>query len=266
MGRIVTTSGPSFGERLRSWRELRGMSQLQLASAANISSRHLSFLETGRSQPSREMLARLATQLGVPQNDRDALLLAAGFAPTSLRPTLPDDDLTPDQYRQLRDILAGHEPMPAFAMDARWNLIDANAGMALLFDHARPGQLRPPVNMLRFTLHRDGLAPRIINLPKWRASILGQLRRRVMTTGDPFLTDLYDELLWDGDPVSGDLASVDVGLPLRLARDGRELSLISTVMTFGMPGTDQLCGIVLKLFLPADRETAEVLYSSSVTT
>lgn len=250
------------GELLRQWRERRRLSQLELSNQAEISTRHLSFLETGRSQPSREMILRLADRLDVPLRERNHLLLAAGFAPVYAQAALDAPQLAPVR-QALRRILAAHEPYPAVVVDGGWNLVEANASVGVLTAGAAPDLLRPPVNVLRLSLYPDGLAGRIANLGEWRAHLLGRLRRQVAVTADEELADLYEELraLPCADPVPD--AEVpgpgEVAVPLRLRHGGRELSFLSTVATFGTPLDITVAELAIESFYPADPATAEAL-------
>ena len=181
------------GELLRGWRQRRRLSQLDLALEAEISSRHLSFLETGRSQPSRDMLLHLAERLDVPLRERNVLLTAAGYAPVFAERALTDPALQAAR-KAVELVLKGHEPFPALAVDRHWTLVAANAAVAPLLAGADPALLAPPVNVLRLSLHPNGLAPRIENLREWRAHLLERLRRQVELTADPVLAALMDEL------------------------------------------------------------------------
>ena len=181
------------GELLRQWRQRRRLSQLELANQAEISTRHLSFVETGRSAPSREMLLHLVERLEVPLRERNLLLLAAGFAPVYAQ-TAWDAPQLEVVRAAVRQVLTAHEPYPAVAVDRAWTLVAANASVTLLTDGVAPELLAPPANALRISLHPDGMAGRILNLGEWRARLLGRLRRQVALTGDPQLTQLHDEL------------------------------------------------------------------------
>src|SRR5215213_10129179 len=181
------------GELLRQWRERRRRSQLDLALDAEVSTRHLSFVETGRSAPSREMVLRLAEQLELPLRERNRLLLAAGYAPVYSESSLDADQMTAVRAA-LRQVLAGHEPYPALVVDRSWNLVEANRSIALFTAGLPPELLAPPTNVLRASLHPDGMARRIVNLGEWRAHLLGRLRRQVAVTGDAALAELYAEL------------------------------------------------------------------------
>jgi transcriptional regulator with XRE-family HTH domain len=255
------------GALLRRWRERRRMSQLDLACEAEISTRHLSFLETGRSQPSREMVLRLAEQLEVPLRERNVLLAAAGFAPAFSERPLSDPSLqAPREAVDL--VLAGHEPNPALAIDRRWTLLASNRAVAPLLAGVDPALLQPPVNVLRLSLSPAGLAPRIANLAEWRAHLLARLRRQIEATADPFLEELLRELRSypgaGGSPSAGDEAGpggeyAGVVVPFRLVTERGALSLFSTTTVFGTPMDITLEELALESFFPADAATAEAL-------
>lgn len=254
------------GELLRQWRLRRRMSQLDLACEAEISTRHLSFLETGRSQPSREMLLRLAEWLDVPLRERNAMLLAAGYAPVFSERPLADPSMEAARGAVER-ILAGHEPYPAMAVDRHWNLVMANAVVPRLMAGVEdPSLVQPPVNVLRLSLHPKGLAPRIANLGQWRAHLLARLHRQIEASGDPVLRDLHDELRaypgGSGDPQGGEHAFADIGgiaVPLQFVTPAGTLSLISTTTVFGTPVDLTLAELALETFFPADAASAEML-------
>jgi transcriptional regulator with XRE-family HTH domain len=257
---------PTVGQLLRRWRDQRRLSQLELALEADVSTRHLSFLETGRSQPSREMVVRLAEHLDVPLRERNDLLLAAGFAPAYAETEMDDARMTVVRAA-VRQVLAGHEPFPALVVDRHWEMLEANAGVAFLLDGVAPEQLAPPVNALRLSLHPDGLAPRIVNLAEWRAHILDRLRRQVVATADPQLATLLAELrAYPGDdpsaghPVPG---REDIIVPLRLRHDGGELAFMSIVSTFGTPLDITVQELSIEAFFPADAHTAAVLRANA---
>ncbi len=182
-----------FGAHLRHWRTHRRLSQLDLAQEAEVSTRHLSYVETGRAAPSREMVLRLAERLDVPLRERNALLVAAGFAPMYRQRSL-DDPAMAAARRAVDLVLKGHEPFPALAVDRHWNLVAHNALVPLLMAGASPELLKPPINVLRLSLHPDGLAPRIANLAQWRAHLLERLQQQIAATGDAVLQALHDEL------------------------------------------------------------------------
>src|SRR5690606_37097134 len=189
----MNTAQP-FGQLLREWRQRRRLSQLDVATEAEISSKHLSFLETGRSQPSREMLLKLAELLDVPLRERNTMLVAAGFAPVFTERSLDDPGLR--AAREAVDlVLRGHEPYPALAIDRHWTMLASNRAVAPLLEGVSPALLKPPVNVLRLSLHPVGLAPRIVNLSAWRAHLFARLRRQIDVSGDRGLVVLHDELM-----------------------------------------------------------------------
>ncbi len=251
------------GELLRDWRQRRRLSQLDLAIAANISSRHLSFVETGRARPSSEMILHLAEHLDVPLRDRNALLLAGGFAPAYPERGLAAPELHAVQ-RALKRVLAGHEPYPAVVVNRWWELVEANSGIALFTSHVdNASLLEPPVNVLRLSLHPDGMAPRIANLPEWRAHLLTRLHRQAQATGDPRLAALHDEL---GAYPGGEGAPpkpTDVAVPLRYRTDTnagtQELSFLSITAVIGTPMDVTVEELAIESFYPADDETAAAL-------
>lgn len=248
----------AVGGLLREWRQRRRISQLDLALDAGISTRHLSFLETGRSQPSREMVVLLAEQLEVPLRERNALLLAAGFAPLYRERGLDDPDFAAIRAAVAR-ILASHEPFPAVAVDRHWHLVAQNAGVAPLLAGVDPALLTPPVNVLRLSLHPAGLAPRIANLGQWRAHLLERLGRQIAESGDPVLASLRREL--ESFPHEGGEAAEDglasLAVPLQLRTQDRTLSFIGTTMVFGAPRDIGLAELAIEAFLPADAATAD---------
>jgi transcriptional regulator with XRE-family HTH domain len=252
------------GSLLREWRQRRRMSQLGLALEAEISARHLSFIETGRAQPSREMVLHLSERLDVPLRDRNVLLVAAGYAPVFSEKALSDPALA--AARAAVDlVLKGHEPFPALAVDRHWNLVAANDTIPPLLKGADAALLRPPVNVLRLSLHPDGLAPRIANLAEWRAHLLARLRRQIEVSADKVLVALLDELAALPAPVSKRPIAVSqngfagVAVPFRLVTDGGILSFISTTTVFGTPVDITLSELALEAFFPADAGTAEAL-------
>lgn len=258
----MTPTARSLGDHLREWRQRRRMSQLDLALEADISQRHLSFIESGRSNPSREMLLHLAERLEVPLRDRNPLLLAAGFAPVFAERKLDDPALEPAR-RAIDMVLKGHEPYPAIAIDRHWTLIAANAAIAPLLEAvADPSLLEPPVNVLRLSLHPQGLGPHIVNLAEWRAHLLDRLRQQISVSGDPVLEKLLKELLAypapeaTGEPHT-DLAGIAV--PLRLSTKAGLLSFISTTTVFGTPVDITLSELAIETLFPADEETAAIL-------
>jgi transcriptional regulator with XRE-family HTH domain len=264
----TATSPPPVGELLRTWRVRRRKSQLALALEADISTRHLSFLETGRSTPSREMVLRLAAQLEVPLRDRNTLLLAAGYAPAFRERPLEDPALA-GARQAVELILAAHEPWPALVVDRHWNLVTANAAVAPFLEGVAPRLLQPPLNVLRLTLEPEGLAARIVNLPQWREHLLARLDRQVEVSRDPVLEALRADLCAYPPPQGGawpDVAGEDhsrVVVPLQVRSDAGTLSFISTTTVFGTPVEVTLSELALETFFPADAKTAEVLRALS---
>ncbi|HEX9462594.1 MAG TPA: helix-turn-helix transcriptional regulator [Alphaproteobacteria bacterium] len=264
----VSFSPRPFGDLLREWRQRRRVSQLDLALDAEISARHLSFVETGRSQPSREMVLRLAERLEVPLRERNQLLVSAGYAPVF--PERPLGDPALQAARKAIDlVLAGHEPYPALAVDRHWNLVSANAAVTRLIADVAAPLMKPPVNVLRLSLHPDGLAPRIANLAEWRAHLLARLRQQIEISADPVLAELLSELSAYKAPASRTPPAVDseyggVVVPFRLHTDGGVLSFISTTTVFGTPVDITLSELALESFFPADAATADALHGERV--
>jgi transcriptional regulator with XRE-family HTH domain len=254
----------AVGDLFREWRRRRGVSQLGLALKADISARHLSFVETGRSQPSREMVLRLAEQLEVPLRQRNDLLLAAGYAPAFRERPLDHPALA--SARQAIDrLLAGHEPYPALAVDRHWNLVAANRAVAPLLVGVAPALLQPPVNVMRLALHPEALAPRILNFSEWQAHVFHRLRHQIEVTGDRVLLDLQQELRGYAAPRGGrgtppSTSDSTVLVPLRLATSAGTLSLISTTVVFGTPLDVTLSELALETFFPADEDSAALLW------
>ncbi|MBK3627333.1 helix-turn-helix transcriptional regulator [Streptomyces sp. MBT49] len=261
------------GPLLRAWRERRRMSQLDLALRADSSARHISFVETGRSRPSEEMVLRLAEHLDVPVRERNALLLAAGHAPRY--PQTPLDDPALDALRDgLERLLRGYEPYPALVMDARYDVVAANRGIAMLLDGVPDSLLEPPLNAMRLTLHPRGLAPRIHNLREWRGHLLAQMERQIALYRSAPLRELYEEVAaypvpqdrpGTGDhPADGAADPVPYfALPMRIEHEGRVLSFISSVSTFNTPMDVTVAELAIETFLPADPATVKYLRTLS---
>jgi len=253
-----------FGVHLRHWRTRRRLSQLDLAQEAEVSTRHLSYVETGRAAPSREMVLRLAERLDVPLRERNALLVAAGFAPMYRQRSL-DDPAMAAARRAVDLVLKGHEPFPALAVDRHWNLVAHNALVPMLMAGAAPELVTAPVNVLRLSLHPDGLAPRIANLAQWRAHLLERLQQQIAATGDAVLQALHDELeAYPTPQVSHDTPAVETELsgvvvPFQLATPNGVLSFISTTTIFGTPVDVTLQELAVESFFPADAQTAAAL-------
>ncbi len=262
----MTTLAPArpLGDFLREWRRRRRMSQLDLALEAEISQRHLSFLESGRAAPSRDMLLHLAERLEVPLRERNPMLLAAGFAPVFAERKLDDPALQPAR-RAIDMVLKGHEPFPALAVDRHWTLVAANAAVApLLADVGDRSLIEGPVNVLRLSLHPQGLAPHIANLFEWRSHLLERLRQQIAATGDRVLRALLEEL--SGYPVPEDTPKAaakhdyaGIAVPMDLRTEAGLLSFISTTTVFGTPVDVTLSELAVESFFPANDETARLL-------
>lgn len=249
------------GAMIREWRQRRRMSQLDLALEAEISQRHLSFLESGRSSPSREMVLKLADRLSVPLRQRNDLLAAAGFAPAYGERVLGHPSLKP-ALAAVERLLKAHEPYPAIAVDKGWNMVLANRSIAPFVERIQePALLKPPVNVLRLSLHPRGLARHILNLGEWRTHLIERLRMQIGAVADPELEALEKELsAYPAPPPRGTWdAAASVAMPLRLRMDGRTLNFISAITVFGTPLDITLSELAIESFFPADDETADHL-------
>lgn len=266
--RGMDTKHTTVGDHLRHWRRQRRLSQLDLACDAGISARHLSFIETGRAQPSAELLLRLAEQLEIPLRNRNGMLLAAGYAPRYQERALEHQAM--QQARgAIEAILQAHEPYPALAVDGHWHMLMANRALAPLLRGVDPDLLQGQVNALRLSLHPRGVAPAIVNLKQWRAHLLHRLAHQAQQTADPFLAALLEELTGYPDENAFSAAegeahgAIDaIAVPLRLhapGAPGDRLSLISTTMVFGTPQDITLAELAVETFLPADAASAEAL-------
>jgi transcriptional regulator with XRE-family HTH domain len=245
------------GDHLREWRQRRHLSQLDLAGDAEISARHLSFVETGRAAPSRDMVLRLAERLEVPLRERNVLLVAAGFAPAFPQRALDDPVLKPARAA-IDLVLRAHEPNPALAVDRHWNLVSANRMVTPLLEGISPDMLAPPLNVMRLSFHPRGLAPRTVNLAEWCGHLLERLHRQCESTADPELIRLHDELRTYPIPARSAPPLADsVALPFRMRFGDEVLSFISTTMIFGTPVDITLSELALETFFPADDLTAE---------
>ncbi|MFG1920414.1 helix-turn-helix domain-containing protein [Cryptosporangium sp. NPDC048952] len=256
------TRQPAVGELLRGWRERRRLTQLSLSLQADVSARHLSFIETGRSRPTSEMILRLCEELDVPLRERNALLLAGGYAPA-----FPDhglDDPSLDAVRSaLRQVLEGHAPNPAIVIDQHWNLVDANSGLQVFAESVSADLLEPPINVLRLSLHPNGMAPHIVNLGEWRAHLLTRLERQVTQTGDRAAAALHAELAAYPGGLDSEATPQphDVVVPLRYRHADQELSFLSMTAVFGTPLDVTVAELAIESFYPADAATAKFLRS-----
>ncbi|MFI7346219.1 helix-turn-helix domain-containing protein [Streptomyces sp. NPDC049936] len=266
-GTVPASQG--VGPLLRAWRERRRVSQLELALRADSSARHISFVETGRSRPSEEMVLRLAEHLDVPVRERNALLLAAGYAPHY--PETPLDDPALGALREgMERLIRGYEPYPALVVDGTYQVLAANRGVAMLMDGVAEHLLAPPLNAMRLTLHPEGLAPRIRNLRQWRGHLLEQMERQIALQRSEPLRALYDEVAAypvpdtapgtapDGEP---DEAVPYFALPMRIEHEGRTLSFISSISTFNTPMDVTVAELAIETLLPADPATVKYLHT-----
>ncbi len=249
------------GTLIRQWRTRRGLSQLELSAQTGVSARHTSFIETGRSRPSRELVLRLSDHLEVPIRERNQLLVAAGYAPEFDTAALGDPALA-GVRDAVRIVLDGHGSIPAIVVDRVWNVVESNAAVAILLQDVDPELLQPPVNSMRVAMHPRGMAPRIRNLGQWRASVLDQLRRQVEATGSPELAALHDELVSYPGGVDGGTGD-GVAIPMVLDVDGQLLSFLMTIATFGTPLDVAVSSLVIESFYPADESTARFLAESA---
>jgi transcriptional regulator with XRE-family HTH domain len=251
----------AIGDHLKNWRRQRRLSQLDLALATEISTRHLSFIETGRAAPSREMVLRLADHLDVPLRQRNQMLLAAGFAPVYPERSL-DDPALADIRAVIDRLLTAHEPWPALAIDRHWHMLAANRGVAPLLAGVAPELLQGPINVLRLALHPAGLAPRILNLGEWRHHLLARLGQQIEATADTTLIDLQTELKAYPAPANDAAPETDMLAPavkLRLRSETGVLEFLSATMLFGAPHDVTLAELAIETFLPADETTAAAL-------
>ncbi|MGW0119407.1 helix-turn-helix domain-containing protein [Streptomyces sp. NPDC003327] len=265
MTTVVSDTG--VGPLLRGWREQRRLSQLELALRADSSARHISFVETGRSRPSEDMVLRLAEHLEVPVRERNALLLAAGYAPRYAESPLDAPNLETLRWG-IQQLLDGYEPYPALVVEGTYTVVAANKGIGLLLDGLPEHLLTPPMNAMRITLHPEGLAPRIRNLREWRGHLLAQMDRQIALARSEQLRTLYEEVA--AYPLPEEVGPEDrpdaepypyFALPLRIEHDGRVLSFVSSISTFNTPMDVTVAELAIETFLPADPETVAYLRS-----
>jgi len=257
----MTAEQLAFGILLRRWRERRRMTQIDLALAAESSTRHLSCLETGKARPSPEMIARLAEYLDIPFRDRNALLLSAGFAPAFQERTV--EGLQAAKLAMDR-LLQAHKPYPAFAVDRHWNVVLSNSALPQLYEGCSAELLRPPVNAMRLILHPAGIGPRILNFDAWRAYSLSVLRQQLEVRADPLIRDLHAELAtYPGPPKADTQVSVDnserLVMPLRISTRFGAVSFLNTVTVFGTPNDVTLAELALEMLFPADEQTVDIV-------
>jgi transcriptional regulator with XRE-family HTH domain len=259
---------PVVGNMLRGWRQRQRLSQLGLSARTGVSTRHLSYIETGRSRPSRQMVLYLAEHLNVPLRERNALLLASGYAPVYSHRALEDDSSDMRYVREaIERLLASHDPCPAFVIDRHWDVVARNASTAVLLNDIAPELLVPPVNALRLALHPSGLAPRIVNLAEWSAYLLRRLDHQMLTAADARLAELAGEVRsYPGVAEPGQEAAnpVDrVFVPMHLTNGLHEFRLLNMVATFGTALDVTAAELVIEAFYPADPATAQALDGAS---
>jgi transcriptional regulator with XRE-family HTH domain len=254
---MASQTATGVGPLLREWRQRRHRSQLDLALESGVSARHISFLETGRSNPSREMVIGLASNLEVPLRDRNELLIAAGFAPEYRELAYEDPDLEPVRAA-IDQVLAAHDPYPALVVDRHWEMVTANRGLGLLTEGVAAHLLEPPANALRIALHPEGMAPRVVNFGEWRAHALHRIERQVRLTGEAAMAELYEELAaYPGGEDDAPAPEHDVFMPLIMrGTDGGELRFFSTIATFGTAVDVTVAELSIESFFPADDATA----------
>jgi transcriptional regulator with XRE-family HTH domain len=256
---MLRSTETPVGDQLKTWRKRRHLSQLDLALAAHVSTRHLSFLETGRAQPSREMLLALARQLEIPPREQNTLLLSAGFAPQFAESRMSDQRFD-DARRVIEAILHSHEPYPALAMDRHWNIVLHNRAVEPVLSIVDAQLLQPPVNVLRLSLHPGGLAPRIVNFGEWRAHLLHRLQHQIDVTGDPTLIALMAEAETYPSPSTPAAPPFEgLAIPLVLQSPAGVLRYYTTTLVFGSPNDITLSELAIETFVPADAATAAAL-------
>jgi transcriptional regulator with XRE-family HTH domain len=251
-----------IGEQLRSWRERRQLSQLELSLAAEVSARHLSFVENGRAQPGRDLILRLAKELDVPLRDRNALLVSAGFAPVFRHRRFDDSSFDPVRAI-ISATLETHKPFPAYVIDRHWSVVASNSAIPELFEEVAPELLIAPINVVRLILHPRGIAPRLLNFSTWRRHYLTQLRRQIVLTGDPVLEELYREAAsypCQGSEDAQNEASVDTpAIAFEVMTRLGRLSFLSATTVFGSPADITLEEIALELLYPANTFTVQTV-------
>ena len=251
----VTATPTPVGAEIRRWRELRSLSQMALAAVAEVSTRHLSYIETGKSQPTSSMILRLADALDVPIGEQNELLLVGGFAPKHPERDFDDEQLS-SVMASLRNLLDAHEPYPALLMDDHWDVIDANRPIDALLVGCHPDLLTPPINVIRLTLHPQGLAPRIRNLVTWRNHLLHQLEQRIVRSGgDPRLRELLAEVAAYSTGGMHSEPPVDPAVLLELSTSDGALRLFSMSSRIEGPADVTLDSLHLETFMPADEDT-----------
>lgn len=264
MTAATVRSDETVGTLVKRWRERRRRSQLDVSLAAGVSARHLSYIETNRSNPSRDMIERICDELEVPLRERNRLYLAAGFAPVHSERPFADLGAAKEAVQA---VLAGTQPNPAAAVNVRWELLAANRAMRTFLRGLSGRLARRPVNMLRVTLHPDGLARQVRNLEQWRAHVLRRVRRQLERTAADGLRELLSELEGYGPSPASTPSSVradqELVVPLQLTTAYGDLTLLYTATVFGAPRDVTLDEIAIETFFPADAATAGILRALS---
>jgi transcriptional regulator with XRE-family HTH domain len=255
----------SIGDHLRAWRERRHLSQLELSLRAEVSARHLSFVETGRAAPGRELILRLAEELEIPLRERNTLLVAAGFAPIFQQRRFDDPS-----FESVRAILAlaleKQKPFPAYVIDRHWTVVASNAAVPELYEGVAPELVRPPINVIRLMLNPRGMAPRIVNFAAWRTHLLAQLRRQLSLTADPALDGLLHEALTfpaGKAEEGGHAANEGPAMLLEVETHLGRLSFLSATTVFGTPADVTLEEIALEVLYPADSSTDQTVRAAA---
>ena len=253
---MATDAEPqTAGELIRFWRTQRRLTQMDLALDASLSTKHLSFVETGRSQPSRQLLVHLAQHLDLPIAERNRLMLAGGFAPPYLEQPYDGEVMQPLR-ESLSRLLEAHEPNPALIVDGLWNLIEANRAASLLWDGVDPDLLEPPINMLRLGVHPGGL-PKISSMTAaCNAPLISRLRRQSREDADPALGELLDEVeaYLPDEPPTAQATQPVVSLDLRTPAG--EVSLFTVIATLGAPLEVTAASLAIETFVPMDPTSA----------
>jgi transcriptional regulator with XRE-family HTH domain len=263
----VTKDGsPSIGDHLRGWRERRHLSQLELSLRAEVSARHLSFVETGRAAPGRALILRLGEELQIPLRERNTLLVTAGFAPIFQHRRFDDPAL--DSVRAILDLaVEKQKPFPAYVIDRHWTVVASNAAVPELYEGVAPELIRSPINVIRLMLDPRGMAPRIVNFAAWRTHLLSEIRRQLSLTADPFLEGLLREALTfpPGKDDEGDAANEGPAMLLEVETRLGRLSFLGATTVFGTPADVTLEEIALEMLYPADAFTDKTVRTAAAT-
>ncbi|NMO04097.1 helix-turn-helix transcriptional regulator [Gordonia sp. TBRC 11910] len=254
----MTTVHPDVGSLVREWRTRRRLSQLELGLRADVSAKHVSFVETGRSRPTREMLLNLSEHLDIPLRERNEILLAGGFAPAYPEHSISDVPMAA-VASAISQILGAHQPNPAVVVDRQWSMVDANPAVGLLIEGCSAELLEPPVNVLRLALHPAGMARRIVNLGQWRAHLLDRLQHQIAVTGDPKLVRLAEELAGYPGADHARAHTSELIVPLQIDTAAGRLNFLSTTTVFGAPLDVTVADLAIEAFYPADEATRATL-------